>query len=331
MARCRVPWLAREPPCRMQRGAARRIDHRAGAQRAAPPRGGGALAARPGLPPARTGADRRSQHRRDAADPRATRGRATAPAMRDGAGVAARLARQEPRELARCAGREWRTAAVHRRRRGDGARRGGSRRGLSRARRAGTTSRSRPASSCRARILSQFTLYFGVLFSMYSRPWSARDPRSRAHVGIGAFNLVRRDAYLACGGHERIRLRPDDDMKLGKLLKLGGFRQDFLNGNGAVEVEWYWELARGARRLDEESVRRQRLQRRGHDRGQSRATRAAGRARARPALRRRGGAHAESRELRACCSRSARCARRSSARGAGAACCCRPLRCSARG
>ncbi len=88
-------------------------------------------------------------------------------------------------------------------------------------------------------ILSQFTLYFGVLFSMYSRPWSARDPRSRAHVGIGAFNLVRRDAYLACGGHERIRLRPDDDMKLGKLLKLGGFRQDFLNGNGAVEVEWY--------------------------------------------------------------------------------------------
>jgi hypothetical protein len=88
-------------------------------------------------------------------------------------------------------------------------------------------------------LLSQFTLYFGILFSMYSRPWSARNPRSRAHVGIGAFNLVRRDAYFACGGHERIRLRPDDDMKLGKLLKLGGFRQDFLNGNGAIEVEWY--------------------------------------------------------------------------------------------
>jgi hypothetical protein len=88
-------------------------------------------------------------------------------------------------------------------------------------------------------LLSQFILYFGILFSMYSRPWSARHPRSRAHVGIGAFNLVRRDAYFACGGHDRIRMRPDDDMKLGKLLKLGGFRQDFLNGIGALEVEWY--------------------------------------------------------------------------------------------
>jgi hypothetical protein len=81
---------------------------------------------------------------------------------------------------------------------------------------------------------------------MYSRPWSARNPRSRAHVGIGAFNLIRRDAYFACGGHDRIRMRPDDDMKLGKLLKLGGFRQDFLNGNGAIEVEWYesWRAVR---------------------------------------------------------------------------------------
>ncbi len=88
-------------------------------------------------------------------------------------------------------------------------------------------------------LLGQFTLYFGILFSMYARPWAARDPRSRAHVGIGAFNLVRREAYFACGGHERIRLRPDDDVKLGKLLKRGGYRQDFLNGLGAIEVEWY--------------------------------------------------------------------------------------------
>ncbi|MCU0758691.1 MAG: glycosyltransferase family 2 protein [Steroidobacteraceae bacterium] len=88
-------------------------------------------------------------------------------------------------------------------------------------------------------VLSQFTLYFGLLFSLYARPWAARDPSSRAHVGIGAFNLVRRDIYLGAGGHERLRLRPDDDMKLGKLLKLHGARQDFLNGNGVLEVEWY--------------------------------------------------------------------------------------------
>jgi glycosyltransferase involved in cell wall biosynthesis len=88
-------------------------------------------------------------------------------------------------------------------------------------------------------VLSQFALYFGLLFSLFARPWAARDPRSRAHVGIGAFNLVRRTAYDAIGGHAALRLRPDDDLKLGKLLKQAGFRQLFLNGHGAIEVEWY--------------------------------------------------------------------------------------------
>jgi cellulose synthase/poly-beta-1,6-N-acetylglucosamine synthase-like glycosyltransferase len=88
-------------------------------------------------------------------------------------------------------------------------------------------------------VLSQFALYFGLLFSLFARPWAARNPRSRAHVGIGAFNLVRRTAYDAIGGHGALRLRPDDDLKLGKLLKQAGFRQLFLNGHGAIEVEWY--------------------------------------------------------------------------------------------
>jgi glycosyltransferase involved in cell wall biosynthesis len=88
-------------------------------------------------------------------------------------------------------------------------------------------------------VLSQFALYFGLLFSLFARPWAARDPRSRAHVGIGAFNLVRRTAYDSIGGHGALRLRPDDDLKLGKLLKQAGFRQLFLNGYGAIEVEWY--------------------------------------------------------------------------------------------
>jgi glycosyltransferase involved in cell wall biosynthesis len=88
-------------------------------------------------------------------------------------------------------------------------------------------------------VLAQFALYFGLLFSLFARPWAARDPHSRAHVGIGAFNLVRRTAYDAIGGHAALRLRPDDDLKLGKLLKQAGFRQLFLNGHGAIEVEWY--------------------------------------------------------------------------------------------
>lgn len=95
-------------------------------------------------------------------------------------------------------------------------------------------------------LVNQFTLYFGLLFTLYVRPWAARNPRSRAHVGIGAFNMVRASAYRAVGGHVPIRLRPDDDLKLGKLLKRAGYAQDFLVGRGAITVEWYasWRQVR---------------------------------------------------------------------------------------
>jgi glycosyltransferase involved in cell wall biosynthesis len=71
------------------------------------------------------------------------------------------------------------------------------------------------------------------------RPWRAVNPASRAHCGIGAFNLVRRRCYLAVGGHGAIALRPDDDIKLGRLLKRAGYRQGFAKGGGLLRVSWY--------------------------------------------------------------------------------------------
>ncbi len=76
-------------------------------------------------------------------------------------------------------------------------------------------------------------------FTLFVKPWRARDPKSENHIGLGAFNLVRQTAYTAAGGHERIRLRPDDDMKLGKILKLGGFRQEIVFGPDALSLQWY--------------------------------------------------------------------------------------------
>ena len=77
---------------------------------------------------------------------------------------------------------------------------------------------------------------FALLFAGYSRPWNARNPNSDSHVGIGAFNLVRRETYDAVGGHAPIRLRPDDDMMLGKLVKKSGYTQDLVHGQGEISV-----------------------------------------------------------------------------------------------
>lgn len=86
-------------------------------------------------------------------------------------------------------------------------------------------------------------LNFAALVGMAALgPWKARDPKSPSSIGVGAFNLVRREAYLRIGGHQRIALRPDDDLMLGRALKRGGVRQDFAFGRWMILVEWYPSL-----------------------------------------------------------------------------------------
>lgn len=99
-------------------------------------------------------------------------------------------------------------------------------------------------------LLPIFGLAFVLFFSLFARPWQARNPRSKCHIGIGAFNLVRAAAYRAVGGHQPIRLRPDDDLKLGKVLKRAGFRQDLAIAPDFLAVEWYRTLGEAIRGLE---------------------------------------------------------------------------------
>ena len=107
-----------------------------------------------------------------------------------------------------------------------------------------------PSMTMPTTFLQMFGASFIIFFSMFARPWKARDPKSSCHVGIGAFNMVRASAYRAVGGHETIRLRPDDDMKLGKILKKGGFRCDVAYGPDFLSVEWYSSLGEAVRGLE---------------------------------------------------------------------------------
>lgn len=98
--------------------------------------------------------------------------------------------------------------------------------------------------------LKSFVASFELTFSLSQSPWEAINPDHEAHVGVGAFNLVRREAYTAAGGHEAIALRPDDDMKLAKLLKNSGFRQEAVFGKGLENVEWHESVGEAIRGLE---------------------------------------------------------------------------------
>jgi hypothetical protein len=80
--------------------------------------------------------------------------------------------------------------------------------------------------------------YFGLGFVFGTEPWLTSNPRSGRYVGVGAFQLVRRSAYEACGGHRRLRMDVIEDMKLGKLIKRAGFRSGVAVAQDLVRVRW---------------------------------------------------------------------------------------------
>ena len=81
--------------------------------------------------------------------------------------------------------------------------------------------------------------YFGLGFVFGNEPWLASNPRSARYVGVGAFQLVRRTAYEKSGGHARLRMDVIEDMKLGKLMKMAGFRSGVAVAQDMVRVRWH--------------------------------------------------------------------------------------------
>ncbi len=90
--------------------------------------------------------------------------------------------------------------------------------------------------------LKSFVAFFLFGFSYFKRPWLANNPKSKIGTGIGAFNLVLKEAYESFGTHERIKMRPDDDLQLGMKMKKAGYRQSIVTALHLIEVEWYGSL-----------------------------------------------------------------------------------------
>lgn len=80
---------------------------------------------------------------------------------------------------------------------------------------------------------------FSIMLEIKLRPWAASNPVSSASIGVGAFNLVKREAYEKAGTHKAISLRPDDDLKLGERIKKSGHRQEAMYGQSEISLNWY--------------------------------------------------------------------------------------------
>jgi len=80
--------------------------------------------------------------------------------------------------------------------------------------------------------------FFQTMFMFGHRPWKVADPRTDDHMGVGAFNLIRRRVYDAVGTYEALRMEVLDDMKLGKVVKRAGFAQRNVFGGDLISIRW---------------------------------------------------------------------------------------------
>ncbi len=84
------------------------------------------------------------------------------------------------------------------------------------------------------------------------RIWKVADPRARDFVGVGGFNLVRREVYEQLGGFEALRMEVVDDLRFGWKLKRAGYAQCVALGSGLVRIRWL-QGALGVVRLAEKN------------------------------------------------------------------------------
>jgi glycosyltransferase involved in cell wall biosynthesis len=80
--------------------------------------------------------------------------------------------------------------------------------------------------------------FFQTMFMFGHRPWKVADPATNDHIGVGAFNLVRKRVYDAVGTYKALRMEVLDDMKLGKVVKKGGFAQRNVFGGDLISIRW---------------------------------------------------------------------------------------------
>ncbi len=85
-------------------------------------------------------------------------------------------------------------------------------------------------------VFKSFFLFSYLLFIKVLEP-IARGKYS--YFGMGAFNMVRRDAYEDIGGHSSFKMDVVDDLLLGRRIKESGYRQEVLYALESLSLYWH--------------------------------------------------------------------------------------------
>lgn len=81
--------------------------------------------------------------------------------------------------------------------------------------------------------------YLGVMGLWATRPWKASDPKAiRDSIGIGAFNMLKTEAYQMLGGFDALRMEILEDLTLARKVKLAKLRQRVAIAPGMVSLHW---------------------------------------------------------------------------------------------
>ena len=99
-------------------------------------------------------------------------------------------------------------------------------------------------------MLQACTIASHLLIGARQLLWRVQHPRSSAFFGVGSYTIMRADSYRAVGGHARVALRPDEDLRLGQAVKLSGMRSAFLRGEALLACPWYDSLGGFVRGLE---------------------------------------------------------------------------------
>jgi chlorobactene glucosyltransferase len=80
--------------------------------------------------------------------------------------------------------------------------------------------------------------FFALLYGLYPLA-QVSDPRSPIAFANGPCLLIRREVYVALGGHQAVRASILEDTELGRIVKAAGYRLEAADGPDLIEARMY--------------------------------------------------------------------------------------------